>query len=222
MEDRTAMAKVVILGAGIAGLSLGWALKKYGIDFAILEKQAYIGGLARSFEWHGFYCDFAAHRLFTNDESILQQLLNLVPMGRHLRRSRIYLNERWMRDPLDVIELGTHLPILHRFKVIWDYLFRPRSLPDDSFENYVLRRYGRSLYRLFFQAYTEKLFGVPGNEISVSWARQKVRLANPIDHYRENTKTKFQYFYYPIRGGYGAIANRLYEEVKDHVLCRPR
>ncbi len=141
-------------------------------------------------------------------------------MGRHLRRSRIYLNERWMRDPLDVIELGTHLPILHRFKVIWDYLFRPRSLPDDSFENYVLRRYGRSLYRLFFQAYTEKLFGVPGNEISVSWARQKVRLANPIDHYRENTKTKFQYFYYPIRGGYGAIANRLYEEVKDHVLLQ--
>ncbi len=47
MEDRTAMAKVVILGMGIAGLSLGWALKKYGIDFAILEKQAYIGGLAR-------------------------------------------------------------------------------------------------------------------------------------------------------------------------------
>lgn len=212
------MSQVAILGAGIAGLSSAWLLKKQGIDHLLFEKQAYIGGLARSFRWHGFYCDFAAHRLFTTDEVVLQQLLNLVPMGRHVRRSRIYLGGNWMRDPLDVVELATNLPLSQRVGMLWHYLARPRQLEDDNFEDYVLRRYGTSLYRLFFKPYTEKLFGISGQEISVYWARQKVRLASPLDHYRENTKTKFQYFYYPIHHGYGAIANSMYEAVREKVL----
>ncbi|MDP1547600.1 MAG: FAD-dependent oxidoreductase [Anaerolineales bacterium] len=211
------MTKVAILGAGIAGLSSGWLLQKQGIDFVILEKQSYIGGLARSFEWGGFFCDFAAHRLFTSDEEVLQQLLNLTPMARHIRRSRIFMNGRWMRDPLDVIELGVNLPIFKRLGLLWSYAFRHRDLPDDCFENYVLRRYGRSLYQLFFKPYTEKLFGIAGSQISVLWARQKVRLANPLDTFREDTKTKFQYFYYPLRKGYGAIVNCLYEKIKENV-----
>jgi protoporphyrinogen oxidase/GT2 family glycosyltransferase len=214
------MTDVAILGAGIAGLSLAWTLQKQGIDFTVLEKQAYVGGLARSFRWHGFDCDIAAHRLFSNDQNILQQLLNLTPMGRHVRRSRIYLGGHWMRDPLDVFELAAHLSLPHRLGVIWDYLLRRKSLPDDCFENFVLRRYGKSLYRLFFKPYTEKLFGTPGKDISAHWARQKVRLANPLDNFRENTKTKFAYFYYPIHGGYGAISERLYQEVASNVLTQ--
>src|SRR5512141_1867103 len=99
------MAQVAILGGGIAGLASGWLLQKQGIDFVLLEKQPYTGGLARSFEWGGFSCDFAAHRFFTSNEEVLQQMLNLVPMARQIRRSRIYLNGQWMRDPLDVLEL---------------------------------------------------------------------------------------------------------------------
>ena len=212
------MTRIAILGAGITGLSSGWLLNREGIDFVILEKQPYIGGLARSFEWHGFNCDFAAHRLFTSNESILQQMLNLVPMGRHVRRSRIYLKKHWMRDPLDVIELGLKLSFIERLKAAWSYTNRPQSLPEGNFENYVVRRYGKSLYKYFFQPYTEKLFGIQGDQISVLWARQKVRLANPLDLLRENTKTKFQYFYYPIRGGYGAIADQLYQEIRDQVI----
>jgi protoporphyrinogen oxidase/GT2 family glycosyltransferase len=211
------MTQVAILGAGFAGLSSGWLLKQRGIEFTIYEKRSYAGGLARSFEWNGFSCDFAAHRLFTTDENVLKELLKLVPMGRHIRRSKIYLRGHWLRDPLDVLELGTKLSVKEKLKVFQTYLFRPKNAPEDSFENYVLKRYGRGLYDYFFKPYTEKLFGIPGDEISVLWARQKVRLANPLDSLRENTKTKFQYFYYPIQNGYGAIANRLYEEIQDHV-----
>ncbi len=211
------MTKVAILGAGFAGLSSGWLLKQRGIDFIVLEKQSYPGGLARSFEWNGFQCDFAAHRLFTTDENVLAKLLKLVPMGRHIRRSKIYLKGHWMRDPLDVMELGSRLKLKESAWIAWSYLFRPRSEPEESFEQFVLKRYGKGLYDYFFKPYTEKLFGIPGNEISVLWARQKVRLASPLDKIRENTKTKFQYFYYPVRGGYGAISNRLYEDIHEHV-----
>ncbi len=210
--------KVVILGAGLAGLSVGWLLKQKGIDFVILEKQKFVGGLARSFEWHGFYCDFAAHRLFTSNEYVLHQLLNLVPMGRHVRRSKIYLQDKWMRDPLDTAELAWSLSLPDKLRILIKYLFRPKHLPEINFENYVRSRYGEFLYRIFFQPYTEKLFGISGSEISVLWARQKVRLANPLDHLRENTKTKFQYFYYPIRRGYGAISENMYAAISEHVI----
>jgi GT2 family glycosyltransferase/protoporphyrinogen oxidase len=216
------MTKVTIIGAGIAGLSSGWLLKQRGVDFTVIESQSYPGGLARSFEWNGFNCDFAAHRLFTSDENVLHQLLALVPMGRQIRRSRIYLRGHWMRDPLDVIELTQNLSVSERLKVLWSYLLRDQKLEETSFQNYVLKRYGSGLYNYFFGPYTEKLFGIPGDEISVLWARQKVRLANPLDNLRENTKTKFQYFYYPIRGGYGAIANRLFEEIREHVVLNAR
>lgn len=212
--------QVAILGAGIAGLASAWRLQKLGIESLVLEKQNYIGGLARSFTWNGFPCDFAAHRLFTRDEVILQQLLNLVPMGRHVRRSRIFLGGKWLSDPLDVVELAGARPAPQRLSMLWTYLARPRRLADDNFENFVLRRYGRSLYHLFFKPYTEKLFGIPGNQISAYWARQKVRLASPLDHYRENTKTKFAYFYYPVHGGYGAIVDKLYQEVKARVITQ--
>jgi protoporphyrinogen oxidase/GT2 family glycosyltransferase len=211
------MRKVAILGAGIAGLSSGWLLKQRGIEFKIFEKQDHVGGLARSFLWNGFSCDFAAHRLFTTDENVLHELLKLVPMGRHVRRSKIYLRGSWLRDPLDVLELSTHLRTSERLRILWAYLFRPKNLAEDCFESYVLKRYGKGLYDYFFKPYTEKLFGIPGNQISVLWARQKVRLANPLDSLHENTKNKFQYFYYPIQNGYGAIADALYNEIKERV-----
>ena len=123
-----------------------------------------------------------------------------------------------MRDPLDVLELASKLSISERLQVLWSYQTRSRKLPDNNFENYVLSRYGIDLYHFFFQPYTEKLFGIPGDQISVLWARQKVRLANPLDSWRENTKNKFQYFFYPVQGGYGAIANSLFAELKERVV----
>lgn len=212
------MRKVAILGAGIAGLSSGWLLKQRGIEFEIFEKQDHVGGLARSFLWNGFSCDFAAHRLFTTDENVLHELLKLVPMGRHVRRSKIYLRGHWLRDPLDVLELSTHLRTSERIRILWAYLFRPKNLVEDCFEAFVLKRYGKGLYEYFFKPYTEKLFGISGKEISVLWARQKVRLANPLDSLHENTKNKFQYFYYPIQKGYGAIADALYKDIKEKVI----
>ena len=103
-------------------------------------------------------------------------------------------------------------------KLLGQYLFRPRNIPEESFESYVKRRYGNGLADLFFSPYTQKLFGLPGNEISAMWARQKVRLASPFDPYRDDTRRKFSSFYYPVQRGYGAIAQGLYNEIKEQVI----
>jgi GT2 family glycosyltransferase/protoporphyrinogen oxidase len=209
--------KIGILGGGPAGLFSGWMLQQRGVDVVVFEAAAEVGGISRSFEWHGFTCDLGTHRLFTQNESVLRQLLALVPMGRHLRRSQIYLGGKWLRDPVNVVE------ILYRYspklaaEIIGGYLFRPRGIPVDSFNAYVHQKYGVPLSRFFFSPYTEKLFGIPGDEISADWARRKVRISGPLDFLRESSKKQFSYFYYPVRGGYGAIIDRVYHDLHEQV-----
>lgn len=209
---------VVILGAGIAGLSVSYFLRQQGIPSLVLEKNSYYGGLARSFLWHDFWCDFSAHRFYAHDQDVLNRVRALTPMIEHSRRSQIFFNNHWLRDPIDIIELSTHLPARDVFRVVIDYLSRDQTLPDQSFEHFVLKRYGRSLYEIFFRNYTERLFSLPGHQIAVEWARWKVRLSSPFDRIRGSTRTKFRQFYYPLSGGYGAIADGIYRAVHDQVL----
>jgi len=209
--------KIGILGAGPAGLFAAWLLRQRGVDVRVFEATDRVGGIARSFAWHGFTCDLGAHRLFTNDESVLRSLLMFVPMGRHSRRSQIYLQGKWLRDPVNVSDLLYHYFPGTATRIVWDYLTRSRHSAGDSFDGYVEARYGRALNAFFFRPYTEKMFGLPGNQISADWARRKVRISGPLDALRENTKRRFSYFYYPVEGGYGAISARLHEELGEQV-----
>lgn len=209
---------VVVLGAGVAGLSVAYFLRQRGIPSLVLEKNSYHGGLARSFRWHDFWCDFAAHRFYAHDQEVLDRVRAITPMIEHYRRSRIFFNNQWLRDPIDIIELMRCLSARDSLRIIIDYLSRERTLTDQSFENYVLKRYGRSLYEIFFRSYTERLFSLPGHQIAVEWARWKVRLSSPFDRLRGSTRTKFRRFYYPLSGGYGAIVNGLYQSVSDQVV----
>jgi hypothetical protein len=58
------MTQNAILSTGIASLGSGWLLQKQGRDFVILKKQSYVDdNLSLSFEWGGFFFDFAAYCL---------------------------------------------------------------------------------------------------------------------------------------------------------------
>jgi protoporphyrinogen oxidase len=196
-------------------------LSEQGWDVRVFEASDQIGGLARSFEWHGFHCDIAPHRLFTRDEEAKARLLKLVPMHRHRRRSRILIADRMVRDPINPLELVLRLPPRISSRLVWGYLFKPR-LPEESFESLALNKFGRGLYEFFFEPYTRKMFGVSPAEISVAWGRQKLRVSGLKDVVRRNTKIFFREFHYPKSGGYGAICQALYEQVADRVALGTR
>jgi protoporphyrinogen oxidase len=53
---------------------------------------------------------------------------------------------------------------------------RARPSGDDaSFEDWVSSRFGRRLYRTFFKTYTEKVWGVPADQIAADWAAQRIK-----------------------------------------------
>ncbi|MDA3799529.1 MAG: FAD-dependent oxidoreductase [Kiritimatiellae bacterium] len=209
--------KVVIIGAGMSGLSAAFLLNRQGIDIEVLESCDVIGGASHSFEWSGHICDWSTHRLFTTNEHVLQQLESLVPMNRVERTSAIMLGGKWMHDPIDVTQICARFAS-KTLSVPWDYITRPRNLPETSFQNYVYAKFGRSLSDFMFSPYTVKMFGIPPEEITVEWARKKVRIASPLDVIRQGSKKKFNYFYYPKENGWGAIPDAMYSEIKDKVV----
>ena len=212
-------AKVAILGGGISGLSVGWLLKQSGWSPHVFERQPFSGGLARSFLWHGFNCDIAAHRLYTNNHAVQEILSSLVPLVRNVRESQIYIAGKWIRDPVNPVELALKFFPNPGMAFVWDYVTRAsksRVVPD-SFDSFAIANYGLSLTEFFFRPYTEKLFGISASEISIAWAIQKVRVSGLLDMIKRNSKTYFNHFYYPREGGYGAISQRLYRDIQADV-----
>ena len=214
--------RVIILGAGPAGLFTGWLLRQRGVDVTLLEAGSYAGGLSRSFEWHDFTCDLGTHRLFTTDEGVLKSLMQFAPMVRHSRRSQLYFQGQWLSDPVNVLQLTTHCPPSCRWELLRDYFIHASPQAIRTFDDFVTAKYGNKLNDIFFSPYTEKLFKTPTNQISAYWAERKVRIAGFLDFLRESNKRKFSYFYYPVEGGFGAILAPIVQQLEDAILYRAR
>jgi protoporphyrinogen oxidase len=213
--------KIGIIGAGIAGLSTAYFLRSEFNDISIHEAAGVTGGLARSFKWHGFDCDLAPHRLYTNDGALLAELLALVPCSQVRRRSRIYIQGRWIQDPVNAVEMMLKFLPFRSAKLLWTYLFHTK-LPDSNFENLVLSKFGDGLNTMFFKPYSEKLFGIPASQISASWGHRKLRVGGLKDMVRRDSRLYFRHFYYPKRDGYGAICERLHRDVAPFVRLNSR
>ena len=62
--------RVVVIGAGPAGLTAAYELIKSGIAPVVLEKGKMVGGLARTETYKGFHFDMGGHRFFTKSEAV--------------------------------------------------------------------------------------------------------------------------------------------------------
>ena len=53
---------------------------------------------------------------------------------------------------------------------------RAQPIADPStLEDWVVNRFGRRLFEIFFKTYTEKVWGMPASEISADWAAQRIK-----------------------------------------------
>lgn len=219
--------KIVILGAGLAGLSAGRVLSKNDMDVTILEKDAVVGGLAKSFTHNGYTCDLGGHRFFTkNDElvNVLNEILgnNLVTMP---RKSSIYLQGKFFDYPPILWKTLIMMPPVTSAHIVIDYIkavvhstiHRNR---DNSFEDWIKNRFGKTMYEIYFGPYTEKAWGTHPSKISADWAAQRITvislgdaIKNTFIRSKKGPRTYAREFYYPKRGGIGEISNRLSEEI---------
>ena len=94
------------------------------------------------------------------------------------RKSRIYFMRRFFEYPITLskdtlAKLGVAKVLRIGFSYMRSTLFPIRN--ETTLEEFFINRFGRELYRTFFQSYTEKVWGVPCTEISAAWGAQRVK-----------------------------------------------
>lgn len=216
---------VSIIGAGPAGLACAHSLAKSLPDgrirsVALYEADATVGGLSKSLTLWGQTVDLGPHRFFSTDPRVNRFWLE-VAGGQYAmvdRLTRIYYQHRFFHYPLRPLDALKNLGPLEALRCLSSYV-RERLLPtpaDGSFEAWVVRRFGRRLYRTFFQTYSERLWGIPCADLDADFASQRIRklsLYHAIQHSLMKGagtphKTLVERFAYPC-GGTGLFYRRM-------------
>jgi len=171
---------VVILGAGPAGLTAAAELAEHGILPVILEKDPeYVGGIARTVRYKGWRFDIGGHRFFSKSPEITAWWRHRLPDDfiSVRRMSRIFYRGKYFDYPLRAFNALTNLGLLTSALCMLSYAWaRLRPIhPERSFADWVTNRFGKKLFTIFFQTYTEKVWGMPCTEISADWAAQRIK-----------------------------------------------
>lgn len=171
--------KVVIIGAGPAGLTAAYELCKSGVKSRIIEKDSTVGGLAKTVNYKGYHFDIGGHRFFTKVKAVENMWYEVLGEDflRRDRLSRIYYNKRFFYYPLRASNALLELGMWSSFLIIISY-FKAQLFPEkpeETLEQWISNRFGKQLYKTFFKTYTEKVWGIPCNEIRAEWAAQRIR-----------------------------------------------
>ncbi len=220
---------VVVLGAGLAGLATAFELRRAGAAVTVIEKEDWVGGMATSWKNGPYWLDHGPHRFHSRDKNLIEHLYEILDNDVVIRErlSRIYLQGRFFHYPLKAQNVLANMPKRVLLRAGWDYVSIRvrqwfRKIPDDNFENWVLKRFGRTLYEIFFGTYTSKAWKMPCTQISADWASQRISQANLWDTVKKTlhppkdgeVRSLVSEFWYPAHGGIGQIGRKYAEKLE--------
>lgn len=186
--------RIAIAGAGPAGLTAAYELARHpGGDFevAVYEADGCVGGISRTVDYKGYRIDMGGHRFFSKSRRVNEFWSGIMPdctdsgatvrSGRAMllrhRVSHIYYLRRFFDYPVSAsMRTFRALGLRRTIRCAAGYLkSRFRKLPEDNLENFYINRFGRPLYRMFFESYTQKVWGVHPSGLDAGWGAQRVR-----------------------------------------------
>ena len=202
--------KVIIIGAGPAGLTAGYELldKSDKYDVLILEESNTFGGISRTVNYKGNRMDMGGHRFFSKVPEVNEWWEKMLPtqgrmpiddiklkrkssvakggpnpektdrvMLRRNRLSRIYFKKKFFDYPISlkretIKNMGFGTTIIVYFSYLKSSIFKRK---EKSLEDFYINRFGKKLYSMFFENYTQNLWGRHPSQISPEWGAQRVK-----------------------------------------------
>jgi protoporphyrinogen oxidase len=172
--------RVVIMGAGPAGLTAAYELLKHDVPVTVVEKDPkQVGGLARTVVHDGYRFDIGGHRFFSKNgevEDLWTEILGSEMLTRG-RLSRIYYRGRFFAYPIKAFNALWNLGPVEGVLCLASYA-RARLTPiknPKNLEEWVRNQFGWRLFNIFFKTYTEKVWGISTKELSADWAAQRIK-----------------------------------------------
>ncbi|MCL2299931.1 MAG: NAD(P)/FAD-dependent oxidoreductase [Firmicutes bacterium] len=227
----------LIIGAGPAGLTAARQLLKHtAIHPIILEETDKIGGISRTEEHHGNRMDIGGHRFFSKSREVNALWESLLPPGDPAqaervmllrpRVSRIFYLRKFFDYPISLsLQTFKNMGLSRTMKAGFGYLGSMlHKREENTLEDFYINRFGKPLYEMFFEDYTEKLWGVPVRDIAPDWGAQRVKglsLTKAVAEvlrkaFRPGYKTRetslIEQFHYPKRG-----PGQLWEALADEI-----
>lgn len=204
------MKKVLIIGAGPAGLTAAYELldRSGEYEVTVLEESQAFGGISRTVNYKGNRMDMGGHRFFSKvpevnawwekmlptqgalpmDDVALGRSSSVVAGGpdpektdrvmlRRNRLSRIFFKSKFFDYPISLkMETIRNMGFGTTLAVGFSYLKTLiHKRPEKSLEDFYINRFGKKLYSMFFENYTENLWGRHPSEISPEWGAQRVK-----------------------------------------------
>ena len=219
-------APIYILGGGPAGLAAAYTLAQQGQTVVVVEREGRVGGLAKSITYQGFILDYGPHRFYTKLAPVLKLWDEVLGTEQVTvpRLTRIYYGGKYFNYPLKAVEALSALGLVETGRILFSYLHSrlfPKVNPK-NFSEWVTARFGSRLFEIFFEAYTEKLWGIPCAEISADWAAQRIKglsllkaIRNAVLGNDGQVKTLIDQFQFPRLG-----SGQLYDQMSAQLQAQ--
>ena len=209
--------ELAILGGGPAGLGVAYYARRSGVPFALYEGSLDLGGMCRTLSCGEHLYDRGAHRFHDRDPEITRDLVEL--MGDELVRvnapSAIRDDGRFIDFPPTPLNVMFAYGLREAGRICLDLVRSGLQRgPLVTFEDFAVRRFGRTLARRILLNYSSKLWGLPTDQLSPDVATRRLQgmtlrsLLYEILFPGAKTEHVDGSFLYP-RGGYGRIVEAL-------------
>ena len=180
--DETKPGRFVVIGGGPAGLTSALEAARRGARPIVLEKGDKVGGISRTETYKGYGFDMGGHRFFTKSDEVRELWETILSENgeeflRRPRMSRIFYRSKFYNYPLKPLNALKNLGWYESAWLFASYM-RWKVFPhkeEETFEQWVVNRFGRRLFRTFFKTYTEKVWGISTRELKAEWAAQRIK-----------------------------------------------
>jgi len=225
--------RIIILGAGVAGLSAAWHLQKNNVECHVFEKESEVGGLCRSKTIDGFTFDYDGHPLHFKNPGMLEFVKNIMHgnLAEHKRSAWIYSHDTYIPYPFQANLYGLPLSVVKEcllglVDVIGCERSRERKKRQVNFSYWIKNTFGKGIAKHFFIPYNTKFWTMPLDKLSCDWLDGFIpvpSLEQVIAGSIQRSRRSFGYnckFWYPKTGGINQLPLSLARGVKNiHLNC---
>ena len=225
---------IIILGAGISGLSLGYYLNKRDKDFLIFESNSVIGGNIFSKSKDGFIFENGPNTVLLNN-SILEKLISelglekaIIYPNKNNNKRFLIKNGKLISIPLTVIQFlkSNILNFCSKFRVLLE-IFKKKSEKNVSVYDFFNRRFGKEFHDILIEPFLTGVYAGDTKNMSIKHVLNKVW---KIEQYngsvilglikqksKKNTPKSFNF-----KNGLRELTNSIYSNFSDKIMLKSK